>query len=467
MEGLNTMVRQAKAQWVRVCSLCSRIDAAFLFVLLYCTPVIAGQPSAADFASIQDAIDANPGTMIFVPHGDYEVTEPIRITTDRSGLYGYGRVIQTNSAAPIVQVEQAAHVQLLDLQLTRSAEAKETTTEAILAINCDSLHLERLEIRDNQTDSAAISLRSCVRARVQFCTVHNYMRISVDDRTGSADWGYAFKCINGSGIRVSDGQMIVIWGNRIIEQNLRPTSEIHRQHDLGRMIKKTREKGAIISQATWDRGIVDNWHQGSAIEVSSPTTTANIQVIGNQIENAAQGIDIHADHVIVSQNIVSNAFIGMKAMHGSRHVLIIGNQFSKNDLWSIGLMPGAASHSSMPEESGQPARQANVDAGSIIANNIISEFGYGDAHWIWKSNGTPIRLDAGQKPENPPLTDVIVQGNIVYDTDRDYASESPHAGPRYAYTVLVAPEVQRAIFVDNLFHPGRDGISNRDLKPPK
>jgi len=150
-------------------------------------------------------------------------------------------------------------------------------------------------------------------------------------------------------------------------------------------------------------------------------------------------------------------------MHGSRHVLILGNQFSRNDLWSIGLMPGAASHSARLAESGKSARQPNVDAGSIVANNIISEFGYGDAHWIWKANGTPIRLDAGQKPENPPLTDVIVQGNIVYDTDRDHARDSSQTGPRYAYTVLVAPEVQRALFKDNIFHPGRDGISNLNL----
>jgi len=176
------MVRQTMAWMVRVGDPGVLIGVVFLFVSLHCTQTIAGQPSVADFASIQDAIDANPGTMIFVPHGDYEVTEPIRITTDRAGLYGYGCIVQTNSAAPIVQIEKAAHVQLRDLQLTRATGKQETTTEAILAIHCDSLHLERLEIRDNQTDSAAISLRNCVRSRVQFCVIHNYMRISVDVR---------------------------------------------------------------------------------------------------------------------------------------------------------------------------------------------------------------------------------------------------------------------------------------------
>ena len=249
-------------------------------------------------------------------------------------------------------------------------------------------------------------------------------------------------------------------GNRIMEARYRPTPEIQRRYALGRMVKKNRVKGQIISQATWDRGFVDNWHQGSAIEITSPTTTARVQVLNNSIENAAQGIDIHADHVIVANNIVTNAFIGMKAMHGSRHVVIVGNQFSRNDLWSIGLMPGAASHAARASTDEHAGLSENVDAGSIIANNIISEFGFGDAHWIWKSNGTPIRLDAGQKPDNPPLRDVIVQGNIVYDTGRDLADPS---APRYAYAVQIAPEAKNVVFANNIFHPGRDGTANIPL----
>ena len=62
--------------------------------------------------------------------------------------------------------------------------------------------------------------------------------------------------------------------------------------------------------------------------------------------------------ITVSGNIVINAFIGMKAMHGSRNVLITGNQFTRNSLWAIGLMPGAA------------ANAENFDGGSIISNNL-------------------------------------------------------------------------------------------------
>jgi len=294
------------------------------------------------------------------------------------------------------------------------------------------------------------------------------MRISVDDRTGSADWGYAFHCIDGTGIAVHDSQATLIPGNRVIEENLLPTPETKQQFHLGAFVKKNPQKGVLLSQKVWDEEYVNNWHQGSAIVVTGPESSDGIQILGNYIENAAQGIDIHADHVTVSQNIVNNAFMGMKAMHGSRHVLILGNQFIKNDLWSIGLMPGAASHAAKPGPKAQPAVHDNGDGGSIIAHNIISQFGYGHAHWIWGSDGTPLRFDTGQQPDDPPLSEVIVQGNLVYDTGRDQLAADGQVStesPRYVYAVRVSSDAKGLHFSNNLFHPGTGGISNVELKP--
>lgn len=107
--------------------------------------------------------------------------------------------------------------------------------------------------------------------------------------------------------------------------------------------------------------------------------------------------------------------MGMKAMHGSRNVLITGNQFVRNSLWAIGLMPGAASHAN------------NSDGGSIAANNIISDFGCGDAHWIWGDERSPFKFETGQQPDDPPLSDVNVQGNVVHSS----------ATPRYRYAVII------------------------------
>jgi hypothetical protein len=427
--------------------------------------------SVKAYRSIQEALDANRGRMIYVPAGDYTISETIRIRGDNSGLFGPGRIIQTNTNAPIIQIEGAAGVQLRDLTLTRLEGKMEATCEAVVAVKCRDLVLENLRVLDNRTRSAAIAVRECAGSQIRGCLVRNYMRISVDDRTAGTDWGYAFKCIDGTGIEVRYSKGTLIQGNRVIEQNLLPTPEIKEQFGLGRFVKKNAKKGAIANQKTWDAEYTDTWHQGSAIIVTAPEVSDCTQILGNYIENAAQGIDLHSDHVIVAQNIINNSHIGMKAMHGSRHVLIIGNQFIKNDLWSIGLMPGAASHAAAPACDGKPAVAPNVDVGSIIANNIISDFGYGHSHWIWGDNGAPLRFCRGQKPDNPPLSDVIIQGNVVYDTGRDQVivdGQPKVEPPRYKYAVIVETGgngPKGLHFSNNILHPGAKGVSNVELKP--
>jgi hypothetical protein len=430
-----------------------------------------GELSAAAYPTIQAAIDANPGQMIFIPAGNHVLSRKLRLRGDNSGLYGPGRIIQTNPEQPIIEIEKLTGVQLRDLTLTRAEGTLDTDYEGILAIGCRDLALDNVRVIDNRTRAGAIYLRECTGAQVRNCLVRNYMRITVDDRTKSADWGYAFKCIDGSGIVVTYSKGTLIQGNRIIEENLLPTQANQQKYELGKIIKRNATKGAIVNQKTWEADRVDNWHQGSGIIVTGPEVSDATQILGNQIENAAQGIDLHCDHVIVAQNIINNAFMGMKAMHGSRNVLITGNQFIRNDLWSIGLMPGAASHAALPGQDGQPARAANVDGGSIIANNIITDFGHGNAHWIWGDQGNPMRFDAGQKPENPPLTDVIIQGNIVYDSGRDKVIQDGQVvaeGPRYRYAIRVegGPTAPKGLhFSNNVFHPGSKGVSNVELQP--
>jgi hypothetical protein len=226
--------------------------------------------SATSYPSIQEALNANPGRMIYVPAGDYMISEKIRIRGDNSGLFGPGRIIQTTSNAPIIEIEGAAGVQIRDLTLTRPEGKMETGNEAVVAVKCRDLVLENLRVLDNRTRSAAIAVRECAGSRIRGCLVRNYMRISVDDRTGSADWGYAFKCIDGTGIAVSYSKGTLIQGNRIIEQRLLPTPEIKKQFDLGRFVKKNAQKGAIANPETWEREWTSAWHQGSAIIVTAP-----------------------------------------------------------------------------------------------------------------------------------------------------------------------------------------------------
>jgi hypothetical protein len=424
-------------------------SASFHAVLLALGLSLVGPAPAADlsvtaYPSIQAALDANPGRMLFVPAGDYPITEKIRIRGERAGLFGPGRIIQQNPEQPIIAIEEVKEAEIRDLTLTRPEGKTDTRQEGIIAIKCRDLVIENVRVLDNRGPAGAITLRESQNCRVSRCLVRNYMRVSVDDRTRSKEYGYAFNCTDGTGISVSYSTGTFIEGNRVVEDNLVPTREMKSQYKLGDFVKKNPEKGAIVSQQTWDANYTDAWQQGSGIIVTAPSVSDCTRIIGNHIENAAQGIDLHTDHVIVSNNVILNSFMGMKAMHGSRNVIITSNQFIKNSLWAIGLMPGAG------------ANAENFDGGSVIANNIISDFGHGDAHWIWGDERSPFKFDTGQQPDDPPLTDVLVEGNVVHSIGQ----------PRYKYAVIIAggPNAPRGMhFSGNLLHPGSQGISNTEL----
>ena len=410
----------------------------------------AADLSVAAYPSIQEALNANPNRMLFVPAGDYVITEKIRIRGERSGLFGPGRIIQQSADQPVIEIENATGAEIRDLTFTRPEGKMESRNEGVLAIKCRDLVLDNVRVIDNRSPAGAISVRESKDTRISRCLVRNYMRVSIDDRTQSKDWGYAFNCTDGTGISVSYSTGTLIEGNRVIEDNFVPTPEVKAKYKLGDYVKKNAVKGTIMNQQAWDSNYTDAWQQGSGIVVNAPEVNDLTRVIGNHIENAAQGLDIHADHVIVSQNIITNAFIGMKAMHGSRNVLITGNQFVRNSLWAIGLMPGAAAH---PATEDKPE---NADGGSIISNNIISDFGYGDAHWIWGDERSPIKFDNGQQPDDPPLTDVIITGNFIHSSGK----------PRYKYAVIIpgGPNAPRGLhFSSNLFHPGTQGVCNQTL----
>ena len=426
------------------------IRALLLYLAFSTFTVNAAELSVAAYPSIQEALNANPNRMLFVPAGDYVITEKIRIRGERSGLFGPGRIIQQSADQPIIEIENAQGAEIRDLTLTRPEGKMESRNEGVLAIKCRDLVLDNVRVLDNRSPAAAITVRESKDTRISRCLVRNYMRVSIDDRTQSNDWGYAFNCTDGTGISVDYSTGTLIEGNRVIEDNFVPTPEVKAKYKLGDYVKKNAVKGGIMNQQAWDSNYTDAWQQGSGIVVNAPEVNDLTRVIGNHIENAAQGLDIHADHVIVSQNIITNAFIGMKAMHGSRNVLITGNQFVRNSLWAIGLMPGAAAH---PATEDKPE---NADGGSIISNNLISDFGHGDAHWIWGDERSPIKFDNGQQPDDPPLADVIITGNVIHSVGK----------PRYKYAVIIpgGPNAPRGLhFSNNLFHPGTQGVCNGEL----
>ena len=436
--------------------------------------------SVADYSSIQAAIDAHPGRMVFVPDGDYTVSEKIRIAGEGGGLYGYGRILQSNPETAVLEIEHATGVRIEGITFSRAEGQEDAAAPGILLIDCRDTLLDGIRVRDCRAREAAIELRDCRNCTVRDSVVHNYKRIAIDDRTGPGLnlYGYAFHCIDGTGIMVSRCVGTRIQDNRIVDDRLLPTRENKERYKLGSLTdgKYPSKEGRLASDA-FRTGYVNNWHQGSAIIVTGPKETHHSIVTGNYIENAAQGIDLHTDHANCSHNTIYRCMIGIKMTHGCRNLLVDGNLVTHADLWGILLNPGALSHYIEAATGEQPARPANVDAGTIVSNNIVSDYGYGNENWNWGA-GYAIALYEGQLEENPPLRDILIAGNLVYDTGRDgfLVDGDPEVfKPRYRYALYVGPwgEPKKSNVPDprdlhlsgNVFHPGLEGISNIEIVP--
>jgi hypothetical protein len=306
---------------------------------------------------------------------------------------------------------------------------------------------------------------------VRNCLVRDYKAVIVEDRTQHA--GYAFKCVDGNGMKFMDCHGAQITNNRIIETVFRATKENRDKYELGKVTAISEKSGVTIPESIKESRYTSNWHQGSAVFFGE---RGNHSVLsGNYIENAAQGFDIHADYVTVTGNVVNGANVGAKAMHGSKHVIISNNQFSRVDLYGIMLAPGLASHAAIERSGEQPAIGPNVDGGTVVMGNIISDYGFGDQYWSSASSPGASRyaisLEAGQEPDDPPLRDVVIVNNVVYDTGRDQVivdGRPQVVPPRYDFALMVQyseADRQTLKIHGNIFHAGSAGIANFELPP--
>ncbi|MBX7257760.1 MAG: right-handed parallel beta-helix repeat-containing protein [Candidatus Hydrogenedentes bacterium] len=443
--------------------------------------------SVSDYPSPQAAIDANPGKMIFVPNGDYLIDKKLRIAADNTGLYGFGRIVQANPAEPVLEIEHASGVRIENITLTRADGTQDATSNGIFCWDSRNVEIDRVRIVNCRAREAAVEIRASKDVTVRNCQILNYKRIAIDDRTaeGETHYGYAFWAIDGTGILVNESTGTSLLDNRILEENLMPTPETKEKFKLGTFTEgKYPSKEGDLAHDAFKKGYVDNWHQGSAIVVTSPEVTRDTIVRGNQIRNAAQGIDLHCDNALITENVIDYCMIGVKATHGCRNLTVSKNLISHVDLWGILLNPGAVSHAAEQATEGAKERAQNVDAGTILANNTITEYGYGNEYWNWggrskdQGGSYAIALYEGQLPSNPPLTDVLIQGNMVYSSGRDgilVEGKVVQEPPRYRYAVYVGPwgegrekgptYPQGMHFADNLFHAGTAGVSNIELTP--
>lgn len=435
--------------------------------------------------TLLDEIESRPGELIEVPIGTHEIDRPI-VLTSGAGLVGHGTIIQTNPEADIVRVSDASGVLIESVTLTRPEGSQVTERCAVWAEDVRDLTLRNVTIRDNKSDRAAVWIRRSVNTRIEGCEIINYKRLTIDDRTHNPEWGYAFNAIDGDGIQLRDSTDAFVINNRVIEYDYLPTREIWEREELGMLTDgahPTVTDGEFYRRAVRD-GRVQAWHQGSAILVSGPKTSRHITLQGNIIQNSAQGFDIHADKVNLVGNTVNHGMMGVKITHGARNVLVANNTLTHIDLWGILLNPGAVSHYASGRDGDREAVSENVDRGTLITGNIITDFGYGHEWWNWSGNpegdlkSHAIALFEGQVPENPPLRDVVISNNIVYDSGRDGVIDEngklTFPDPRYRYAVYVGVWVEEhgpvgetlprdLIIRNNLLEPGYKGVSTIDI----
>ena len=142
------------------------------------------------------------------------------------------------------------------------------------------------------------------------------------------------------------------------------------------------------------------------------------------------------------------------------------------------INPGASSEHGVEANEEQPAKAGNHDSGIIISDNQITDYGYGHEYWNWggmhNDGGSSyvIALLDKQLEENPEISDVLIQGNIVFNSGRDGVvvdGALVKEPPRYRYALCIqgdptGPHFPKNVQVrNNIFHPGKDGVCNQDL----
>lgn len=98
-----------------------QLGVALLWLITIASCVGAPVISVTDYPAIHEAVAQNPGRRLYVPSGNYVLTNAIVLKADNTELEGPGILGQSNPAAAVIEV-RAHRVRLRDLILTRAPD---------------------------------------------------------------------------------------------------------------------------------------------------------------------------------------------------------------------------------------------------------------------------------------------------------------------------------------------------------
>ena len=128
---------------------------------------------STDYPSLQAAVDANPGRMIYVPNGDHLLTETVMIKTSGTGLCGPGRLVMTDASKDIINVRESNDVTIRDIRLFRERGKHEGGRNGIHAADCKDLTVDGIVVTNNCGENAGLKMERCTRLMVRNCLVRD------------------------------------------------------------------------------------------------------------------------------------------------------------------------------------------------------------------------------------------------------------------------------------------------------
>src|SRR3954451_20258727 len=111
-----------------------------------CPDTAQADIQSTDYPSIQAAIDANPGCMVYVPNGDHLLAETIMIKTSGTGLCGPGRLVMTDASKDIINVRNGNDVTIRDIKLFRERGKHDGGRNGIFAAWCEGLTIDGISV---------------------------------------------------------------------------------------------------------------------------------------------------------------------------------------------------------------------------------------------------------------------------------------------------------------------------------